>query len=53
MENVDQDKTAAETKQAAPAQSQPTNQFALNRLANKQRKKRAHRRNLRRPNTKG
>lgn len=53
MENVEQDKNAAETKQTAPTRAEPSNQYALNRIANKQRKKRAHRRTLRRSNTKG
>lgn len=56
MDNVDQEKIAGETKAtgAARAGAEPsTNQFAINRRANKQRKKRAHRRSLRRSNTKG
>jgi len=56
MDNVDQDKTAPGTKPAGAAPGRPdlpTNKFALARLASKQRKKRAHRRTLRRSNTKG
>jgi hypothetical protein len=56
MDNVDQDKAVAETKPAGagPARSEDsTNKFAIARRANKQRKKRAHRRTLRRSNTKG
>ena len=56
MDNVDQAKSAEETKAtgaASAAAEPPTNKFAIARLANKQRKKRAHRRSLRRSNTKG
>lgn len=56
MDNVDQEKAVPETKPAgaAPGRSEPSsNKFAVARMANKQRKKRAHRRTLRRSNTKG
>jgi len=56
MDNVDQTKNEDETKATASARAgaePPTNKFAIARLANKQRKKRAHRRSLRRSNTKG
>jgi hypothetical protein len=56
MDNVDQDKTVPETKPAGTTPGRPepsSNKFAIARMANKQRKKRAHRRTLRRSNTKG
>ena len=55
MDSVDQEKTVLETKStgAAPDRSGPTNKYAAARMANKQRKKKAHRRTLRRSNTKG
>ena len=56
MDNADQDKSVSEAKPTgvAPGRSEPSgNKFALARMASKQRKKRAHRRTLRRSNTKG
>jgi hypothetical protein len=54
MENPTEEKLAQEAKPEAPRHSAaPMNKFAANRLANKQRKTRAHRRKLRRSNTKG
>jgi len=54
MDNPTEEKLAQETKPEAPRHSAvPMNKFAANRLANKQRKTRAHRRKLRRSNTKG
>jgi hypothetical protein len=56
MDNVDQEKTAPETKPAGTASGHSelsSNKFALARRANKLRKKKAHRRTLRRSNTKG
>jgi hypothetical protein len=55
-ENVNQENAAPETKPAGATQGRPepsTNKFAIARMASKQRKKRAHRRTLRRSNTKG
>ena len=49
-----EEKNASETKPTAAMHSAaPMNKLAANRLANKERKKRAHRRKLRRSNTKG
>ena len=54
MDNPTEEKLATATKPEAPTQSSaPMNKLAANRLANKERKKRAHRRKLRRSNTKG
>lgn len=56
MESVEQEKIATETKAkpSAPAVAlTPGAKLAANRKANKQRKKKAHRRNLRRSNTTG
>lgn len=56
MDNVDQEKTVPQTKAAGSAPARPelsTNKFAIARRASQQRKKRAHRRTLRRSNTKG
>lgn len=53
MDNPTEEKLAPETKPAATPSAAPMNKFAANRLANKQRKTRAHRRKLRRSNTKG
>ena len=56
MDNVEQEKAVVETtpKGPAPGRSEPPgNKYAEARRANKQRKKRAHRRTLRRSNTKG
>jgi hypothetical protein len=54
MADVTEEKPATETKKpAAAARPEPSNKLAANRIANKQRKKRAHRRTLRRSNTKG
>ena len=56
MDNVAEEKVATETKPsdlASESPAAPVNKLAANRMANKQRKKRAHRRKLRRSNTKG
>jgi hypothetical protein len=57
MDNTAEERLTTETKPAESAVSVspeiPVNKFAANRMANKQRKKRAHRRKLRRSNTKG
>ncbi len=54
MDSPTEEKQGTETKPEAPARSAaPMNKLAANRLANKERKKRAHRRKLRRSNTKG
>jgi hypothetical protein len=54
MDNVTEGKTVVETRPDASAHSAaPLNKLAASRLANKERKKRAHRRKLRRSNTKG
>ncbi len=56
MDNAEQDRTVPETKPTVATPGRPeasTNKFAIARMANKQRKKRAHRRTLRRSNTKG
>lgn len=54
MDNATEEKLTTETKPEAAAHSAaPMNKLAANRLANKERKKRAHRRKLRRSNTKG
>ena len=54
MDSPTEEKVAAETKpEAATRSAAPMNKLAANRLANKERKKRAHRRKLRRSNTKG
>lgn len=56
MDDVNQATNDGTTKAPAgarPAPAPPTNKFAIARLASKQRKKRAHRRSLRRSNTKG
>ncbi|MGA3195753.1 MAG: hypothetical protein ABSD39_12185 [Terriglobales bacterium] len=56
MDNVDQEKAAPESKPASAAAARPelsTNKFAVARRASQQRKKKAHRRTLRRSNTKG
>lgn len=54
MDSPTEEKILTETKpEAAPRSTAPMNKLAANRLANKERKKRAHRRKLRRSNTKG
>jgi hypothetical protein len=54
MDNPTEEQNAGETKPAAATPvAAPTNTFEAKRMANKQRKKRAHRRKLRRSNTKG
>jgi len=56
MDNIEQEKAAPEARSAkgASAHSKDSgNKFAIARTAAKQRKKRAHRRTLRRSNTKG
>ncbi len=54
MDSVTQEKPAAETTASVSVLSAaPVNKLAANRMANKQRKKRAHRRKLARSNTKG
>ena len=54
MDNPTEGKVVVETKPDAPAHSAPPmNRLAASRLANKERKKRAHHRKLRRSNTKG
>ena len=53
MENVAEPTPATETKPPSPVSNEPIHKLAANRMANKQRKKRAHRRKLRRSNTKG
>lgn len=56
MDNVADEKLAAETTTTTPVSvlpKAPIHRLAANRMANKQRKKRAHRRTLRRSNTKG
>jgi hypothetical protein len=56
MDDVEQQSTATgtKTKVATSAYSQPSGaKHAENRMANKQRKKRAHKRNLKRPNSNG
>jgi hypothetical protein len=54
MAEVQQEKIE-ETKTKAPSSefSQSRNKHSLNRMANKQRKKRAHRRSLRKSNANG
>ncbi len=56
MENVAEQQPATETKAINPVSVFPTapiSKLAANRMANKQRKKMAHRRKLRRSHTKG
>jgi hypothetical protein len=54
MDNPVEQKLATETKpEASTHPAAPLNKFAAARMANKERKKRAHRRKLRRSNTKG
>jgi len=54
MDNLAEEKLATETKPINPVSpGAPLNKLAANRMANKQRKKRAHRRKLRRSHTKG
>jgi hypothetical protein len=56
MDNVSEENLATETKPRGPAlgRSEPlTDKHSQQRLANKQRKKRAHRRKLKRSHTKG
>ncbi len=56
MENVSEETLATKAEPVEPAsesQAVSVNKFVANRIANKQRKKRAHRRRLRRSNTKG
>ena len=56
MDNVAEEKLATETDLAAPVSvvpKAPIHRLASNRMANKQRKKRAHHRKLRRSHTKG
>ncbi len=57
MDNAGQEESVTGTKPATPIPARsggaPLNKLAANRMANKQRKKRAHRRTLRRSNTKG
>jgi hypothetical protein len=50
-----QEEKIEETKAKGPSSelSQSRNKHSVNRMANKQRKKRAHRRNLRKSNTNG
>lgn len=56
MDNVTEEKPATEIKPKDPVsgfQAASVNKFDAKRMANKQRKKRAHRRKLRRSHTKG
>jgi hypothetical protein len=55
MADVQQEKIENETRIKGPASrySQSGNKQSENRMANKQRKKRAHKRNLRRSNANG
>ncbi len=54
MDNPTEEKLATATKAGVSTHvAAPMNKLAANRLANKERKKRAHRRKLRRSNTKG
>ena len=56
MDNVSEETHVTKAKLVEPtsgAQVAAVNKFVANRIANKQRKKRAHRRKLRRSNTKG
>jgi hypothetical protein len=54
MDDATVETIAMEQKtETAPHPAAPMNKLAANRKANKERKKRAHRRKLRRSNTKG
>jgi len=53
MENPVEEKPAAEVKPETAHSAVPMNKFEAKRHANKEKKKRAHRRKLRRSNTKG
>ncbi|MGA9356436.1 MAG: hypothetical protein WBV46_22300 [Terriglobales bacterium] len=53
MDSPTEEKIVTEAKPEAAIVAPPLNKFAAKRMANKQRKKRAHRRNLRRSHTKG
>ena len=54
MDNATVETSVTEQKpEAAMHSAAPMNKLAANRKANKERKKRAHRRKLRRSNTKG
>ena len=56
MDNVAEEKAVTGAKPIDPVSGSPAapvNKLAANRRANEQRKKRAHRRKLRRSNTKG
>lgn len=53
MDNPVEEKLATEAKPEAVRSAAPMNKFEAKRSANKEKKKRAHRRKLRRSNTKG
>ena len=53
MDNPMEEKLATETKPETAHSVAPLNKFDAKRRANKEKKKRAHRRKLRRSNTKG
>ncbi len=53
MENPVEEKPVTETKPETTHSAAPMNKFEAKRIANKDKKKRAHRRKLRRSNTKG
>jgi hypothetical protein len=56
MDNITEEKLTTETNPIDPVSispAAPLHKLAANRMANKQRKKRAHRRKLRRSHTKG
>jgi hypothetical protein len=55
MDNAPEEKIAVEVKPIVPplAHAGPRNKHSDKRMANKQRKKRAHKRSLRRSNTNG
>jgi hypothetical protein len=53
MDSPTEEKVVMETKPEPATVAAPMNKFEAKRMANKQRKKRAHRRNLRRSHTKG
>jgi hypothetical protein len=56
MDNVREEKLASEAKpveQSSASQVVSVNKFVAKRIANKKRKKQAHRRKLRRSHTKG
>jgi len=53
MDNPMEEKIATEAKPEAVHSAAPVNKFEAKRNANKEKKKRAHHRKLRRSNTKG